>query len=122
MPFASRQQIPRRSSSLIHCVVASLAFDCFRARPMRSVRSQLRVTEAACHSFGRTTGTNRPRSSRMMGGMARLLDPITQSRKFRDQLVLADQTTRHTRPYPPTRIGERRNFAVEDVELETLPS
>ena len=89
---------------------------------MRSVRSRLRVTEAACHSFGRTTGTNRPRSSRMIDGTARLHDPTAQSRKFRNQVVVANQSARHTRPYPPARIRESRKLAIKNVELETLPS
>jgi hypothetical protein len=58
----------------------------------------------------------------MMDPMTRLRDPITQSHKFRNQVVVANQSARHTRPYPPTRIGECRKFAVKNVELETLPS
>jgi hypothetical protein len=58
----------------------------------------------------------------MIDGMARLRDPITQSPDFRDQLVVANQSARHTRPDPPAGIRERRKFAVEDVKVETLPS
>ena len=94
---------------------------CFRARAMRSVRSRLRLTEAACQSFGRTTGTSRPRSSRMIECTACLRNPVAQSRKLGGQVVVADQTARHARPYPPARIGERRKVAVEDIELEALP-
>jgi hypothetical protein len=57
----------------------------------------------------------------MMGGMARLRNPIAQSRKFRDQLVIVDQTTRHPRPCPPGQIGECRKVVVKMIELETLP-
>jgi hypothetical protein len=58
----------------------------------------------------------------MMDPMARLRDPITQLRKFRDQLIVADQTARHPRPYPPARIGERRKFVIQYFEVEALPS
>jgi hypothetical protein len=52
----------------------------------------------------------------------RLHDLITQSHKLDGQVIVTDQTTRHTRPYPPARIRECRKFAVENVELETLPN
>ena len=84
-------------------------------------RSRLRFTEAACQSFGRTTGTSRPRSSRMIECTACLRNPVAQSRKLGGQVVVADQTARHPRPYPPARIGERRKIAVEDIELKALP-
>ena len=75
---------------------------------MRSVRSRLLFTEAARQKFGRTTGTSRPRSSRMIECTARLRDLAAQSRKFCSQFVVAHEAARHARPHPPARIGERR--------------
>src|SRR6516165_10243463 len=89
---------------------------------MRSVRSRLRITETTSQRFGCTTGTRRPCSSRMIECTGRLHDLITQSHKLDGQVIVTDQTTRHTRPYPPARIRECRKFAVENVELETLPN
>src|SRR4029077_14323643 len=100
------------------CVVASHFFRCFRARAMQSARSRLLLTEAACQRFGRTTGTSRPWSSRMIECTACLRNPVAQSGKLGNQLLVADETVRHPRPYPPARIRERRKIAVEDIELE----
>ena len=112
---------PAISARLSTASSPATAFRCFRARAMRSAASRLRLTEAACQRFGRTTGTNRPCSSRMIECMARLRDPTTQPGKLGGQLLVADQTARHARPHPSARIGECRKIAVENIQLETLP-
>ncbi|MEY9642933.1 hypothetical protein ABIF66_011187 [Bradyrhizobium japonicum] len=58
----------------------------------------------------------------MIGGTACLHDPIAQSRKFQNQIVLTDQASRDTRPNPPERVGEGWKVAIEELELEALPS
>ena len=88
---------------------------------MRSVRSRLLFTEAARQKFGRTTGTSRPRSSRMIECTARLRDLTAQSRKFCSQFLVAHEATRHPRPHPPARIGKRRKVAVQHIKLEAAP-
>ena len=121
MPVASSSQMPRRSSSPTHCVFASLVFRCFRERMMRSVRSRLRFSEAARHSFGRTTGASRPCSSLVIECTPRLRDPTAQPRKLGGQIVFAHQSARLPRPYPPASIGERWKVVVEEIELQALP-
>ena len=67
--------IQRRSSTASS---PTIVFRRFRARAMRSARSRLLFTEAARQNFGRTTGTSRPRSSRMIECTACLRDPVAQ--------------------------------------------
>ena len=87
---------------------------------MWSVRSRLLFTEAARQDFGRTTGTSRPRLSRMIECTACLRNPVAQSGKPGGQVIIADQTARHPRPHPSDRIGDRRKLAIKNTQLKAL--
>ncbi len=76
---------------------------------------------AACQIFGRTTGTSRPRSSRMIECTACLRNPVAQSRQAWRSRRRRRSDRGTSRPIPSACISERRQIAVEDIELNALP-